>query len=176
VFGVIPNFSELANNIGINAEQVATNKGANYSVFEPMTDEFRAVTTEGVEQVYTTFLERVADGRGMLVEEVNEIAQGRVWSGVDALENGLVDELGNLEDAIEHAADLAEITDYRIRNYPSYKKEFEDRFSGIPFVKTKEKVLKEELGEQNYKFYQSIKQVSKLKGIQARMPMLLDIK
>jgi len=175
VFGVIPNISELAKNIGINAEQVATNKGANYSVFEPMTDEFRAVTTEGVEQVYTTFLERVAEGREMTVEEVNEIAQGRVWSGVDALENGLVDELGNLDDAIAHAAELAEITDYRVRNYPSYKKEFEDRFSGLPFMKTKEKVLMEELGEHNYKIYQSIKQVSKLKGIQARIPMIIEI-
>ena len=176
VFGVIPNFSKLVDNIGINAEQVSTNKGANYSVFEPMTDAFRQVTTEGVEQVYTTFLERVANGRGMTVEEVDEIAQGRVWSGVDALENGLVDELGNLNDAINYAAELADITDYKVRNYPSYKVDFGDRFSGFPFVKSKEKILIEELGEENYKIYQSIKKLSKLKGIQARMPMIMEIK
>ena len=176
VFGVIPNFSKLAGNIGINAEQVSTNTGANYSIFEPMTDEFRLVTTEGVEAVYTTFLDRVAKGRNMTIEEVDKVAQGRVWSGVDALNNGLVDELGNLEDAILYAAELAEITDYRVRNYPSYKVELEDRFSGLPFMKTKEKVLSEELGEENYKIYKSIKQFSKLKGIQARLPFVIDIK
>ena len=69
---------------GVNAEQVSTNKGANYSVFEPMTNEFRAVTTEGVEQVYTTFLDRVSAGRNMSFSAVDSIAQGRVWSGVDA--------------------------------------------------------------------------------------------
>ena len=176
VFGVIPNFSELAKNIGVNAEQVSTNSGANYSVFEPMSNEFRNVTTEGVEQVYTTFIERVAKGRGMTTVEVDKIAQGRVWSGVDALENGLVDELGNLDDAISYAADLAEVTDYKVRNYPNYKVDLEDRFNKFPFMKTKEKVLIEELGEDNYKIYQSIKQLSKLKGVQARMPMLIEIK
>ena len=78
VFGVIPNFSKLANNIGVNAEQVSTNKGANYSVFEPMTDEFRAVTTEGVEAVYTTFLDRVSAGRNMTIEAVDKIARKSV--------------------------------------------------------------------------------------------------
>jgi protease-4 len=175
VFGVIPNFSKLANNIGINAEQVSTNKGANYSVFEPMTDEFRLVTTEGVEAVYTTFLERVAKGREMSLEEVDKVAQGRVWSGVDALKSGLVDELGNLDDAISYAAELAEITNYRVRNYPSYKVDLQDRFNNFPFMKTKEKVLIEELGENNYQIYQSIKNISKLKGIQARMLMILEI-
>lgn len=176
VFGVIPNVSNFAKNIGINAEQVSTNTGANYSAFEPMTDEFRTVTTEGVEAVYTTFLERVANGRNMTIEAVDSIAQGRVWSGVDALNNGLVDELGNLDDAVSYAAELAEITDYKVRNYPSYKVDLEDRFNTFPFMKTKEKILIEELGEHNYKIYQSIKELSKLKGIQTRLPFIIDIK
>ncbi|PHQ56138.1 MAG: signal peptide peptidase SppA [Lutibacter sp.] len=176
VFGVIPNFSKLANNIGINAEQVSTNKGASYSVFEPMTEEFRVVTTEGVEAVYTTFLERVAEGRGMLVEEVDKVAQGRVWSGVDALKNGLVDELGNLDDAISYAAELADLTDYRVRNYPSYKVDFQDRLNKFPFMKTKVEMIKDEVGVENYKIYEKIKDFSKLKGIQARMPFVINIK
>jgi len=175
VFGVIPNVSKLAGNIGINAEQVSTNNGASYSVFEPMTNEFRAVTTEGVEQVYTTFLDRVSAGRNMSFSAVDSIAQGRVWSGVDAKNIGLVDELGNLEDAILAAAELAEITDYKIRNYPDYKVELEDRFSGFPFMKTKEKLLIEEFGEENYKIYKTLKSISNLKGIQARMPYIIDI-
>jgi protease-4 len=174
VFGVIPNVSKLAGNIGINAEQVSTNKGASYSVFEPMTNDFRAVTTEGVEQVYTTFLDRVSAGRNMSFSAVDSIAQGRVWSGVDAKNIGLVDTIGNLDDAIVAAAELAEITDYKIRNYPDYKVELEDRFSGFPFMKTKEKLFIEEFGEENYKIYKTLKSISNLKGIQARMPYIIE--
>ena len=176
VYGVLPNISELAENIGVNAEQVGTNKGANYSVFEPMTDAFRTVTQEGIEQVYTTFLERVAKGRNMEVAEVDSVAQGRVWSGVEAVEKGLVDKLGNLEDAISHAAELAEVTDYKVRNYPSYKIDFEDKLNTFPFIKSKEKLIIEEIGEENYKVYQNLKQLAKLKGIQARVPFIIDIK
>lgn len=176
VYGTIPNISKLADKIGVNAEQVSTNKGAIYSAFEPMTDEFRVVTTEGVEQVYNTFLERVAQGRGMLAEDVDKIAQGRVWSGVDAVKNGLVDELGSLNDAVSYAAELADVTDYKVRNYPSYKKDLEDRFNGFPFVKSKEKIFKEELGEANYKIYKTISEMSKLEGIQARLPFIINIK
>jgi len=175
VFGVIPNFSKLSKNIGVNAEQVSTNKGANYSVFEPMTNEFRLVTTEGVEAVYTTFLQRVANGRNMTVEAVDKVAQGRVWSGTDALNNGLIDTLGNLDDAVLYAAELAEVTDYKVRNYPNYKVELEDRFNSLPFMKSTEKVLIEELGEENFKIYKTIKQFSRLKGIQARLPYVIDV-
>lgn len=176
VYGIIPNITKLADNIGINAEQVSTNKGANYSLFEPMTSEFRAVTQEGVEFVYTTFLDRVAAGRNMTVAQVDEIAQGRVWSGVEAKEKGLVDELGGLKDAVIEAAGLAGITDYRVHNYPSYKIDFEDRFSGFPFASTKEEILIKEFGEANYKIYQTLKQFSEISGIQARLPYVIDIK
>ncbi|MBG7628888.1 MAG: signal peptide peptidase SppA [Bacteroidetes bacterium] len=176
VFGVVPNMSELADDIGINAEQVSTNKGASYSLFEPMTDEFRTVTQEGVEFVYATFLDRVASGRNITVEQADALAQGRVWSGVEAKENGLVDELGGLKVAIIEAAGLAGITDYKIRNYPSYKIDFEERFSGFPFASSKEELLIKEFGEANYKIYQKLKQFSKISGIQARLPYVIDIK
>ncbi len=175
VFGILPNMSKLATTIGINAEQVHTNKGPKYSVFEPMTDDFRAVTKESVEAIYTTFLDRVAVGRDMTVQAVDSIAQGRVWSGVEALQNGLIDELGNLKDAISYAAELADISDYRVHNYPSYKVDLKDKFDIFPFVKTKEKFLANELGEENYKMYQTIKQFKNLKGIQARIPFIMEI-
>jgi protease-4 len=175
VFGVIPNISKLAGNIGINAEQVSTNKSASYSIFEPMSAEFREVTTEGVEQVYQTFLDRVSVGRNMSFSKVDSIAQGRVWSGVEAKNIGLVDELGNLEMAIAAAAELANITDYRVRNYPDYKVDFEDKFDSFPFMKSKEKLLIEELGKENYIIYKKIKSFSNLKGIQARLPYELSI-
>jgi len=176
VFGVLPNMSKLADNIGINAEQVSTNKSPNYSLFEPITDEFRTVTTEGVEHIYTTFVERVSAGRNMTVQAVDSIAQGRVWAGVDAVQIGLVDELGNLDDAVSYAAELAAVVDYKVRNYPDYKLDLGDKLSGFPFMQSKEKAMIEALGLENYKTYQILKQFSEIKGVQARMPFVLEIK
>jgi len=175
VFGTIPNISKLASNIGINAEQVSTNSSANYSAFEPMRDDFRAITTEGVEEVYNTFLERVSVGRNMSFSAVDSIAQGRVWSGVDALKVGLIDELGNLDDAIAYAAELVEITDYKVRNYPDYRVDFEERIGNFPFMKSKQKLLIEEFGMENYKILETLKYFSNMKGIQARLPYVLEI-
>ena len=175
VFGAVPNISEFADRIGINAEQIGTNKqSVGYSIFEPITEDFYNVTKEGVELVYTTFVDKVATGRNMTFAQVDSIAQGRVWTGKEAIENGLVDELGSLEDAIVIAADLAGIEEYRVRNYPDYKKDFKDLFKG-PFASLKESVLTEELGKENFKIYKRIKQFSDLKGIQTRLPFLLEI-
>lgn len=176
VFGMVPNISEFADRIGINAEQVGTNKRSlDYSLFEPMTDDFYAVTKEGIESVYTTFVTKVAEGRNMTFEEVDKIAQGRVWTGKQALENGLVDQLGGLEDAIKLAASIVEIDEYRIRSYPDYKREFKDMFSG-PFASIKHQVLLHEIGADNLKIYKQLQQFGDWKGIQTRMPFLLEIK
>ena len=175
VFGAIPNISEFSKRIGINAEQIGTNKrSVGYSIFEPMNEDFYMVTREGIERVYNTFVTKVAEGRKMTFEEVDSIAQGRVWTGKEALEKGLVDELGSLEDAVRTAADLVGITEYRVRNYPDYEKEFKDIFKG-PFAKVKENMLKTELGESNYQALQRIKEFSELKGIQTRLPFLIEI-
>ncbi|WP_275316578.1 signal peptide peptidase SppA [Tenacibaculum bernardetii] len=177
VFGAIPNFNKFADNIGINAEQVSTNNNPNYSVFEPMDKKFYDVTKEGVEQIYTTFVNRVATGRNMTFVQVNEIAQGRVWTGKEALENGLIDKLGNLNDAIKIAAELAKVETYKVRNYPNYKKDLKEALSFSPFAKvSKEEILKETLGDENYQLYNNVNQMKKLKGIQARMPYILQIK
>jgi len=175
VFGMLPNVSDLANKLGINAEQVKTNNNPSYSVFEPISDEFKKVTKEGVEAVYTTFLDRVAKGRNLSVETVDSIAQGRVWTGAQAIKNGLVDELGNLHTAVVEAASLAGITDYGIRNYPSYHMNLEDKFSKLPFIKSKEKILIEEFGQENYRIYKSLRNMTNAKGIQARLPFTLTI-
>ena len=176
VFATIPNFSVLANDMGINAEQVSTNKSASYSVFEPMTDAFRSVAQSGVENVYTTFIQRVADGRKMELADVDAIAQGRVWTGLEALDNGLVDALGNLDDAIAAAAEMAELVEYKRMNLPVYKKDLKEAMSGLPFMSTKATILKEELGQENYRIYQDFKRVYGLKGMQARIPYVFTIK
>ncbi|RPD99069.1 signal peptide peptidase SppA [Aureibaculum marinum] len=178
VFGMIPNFSELTEKIGINAEQVGTNKNSfAYSPFEPISEEFYNVTKEGVEDIYKTFVSRVAKGRKMTEAQVDSIAQGRVWTGAEAIENGLVDKLGSLNDAVTRAAELAELSDYSITNYPRYKTDFRDAFNPISIIElNKEKILKDELGLENYKIYKNIKDFTKLKGVQARMPFELNIK
>ena len=175
VFGIVPNISEFTDRLGINAEQIGTNRqSVGYSIFEPMSDDFYAVTKEGVERVYNTFVTKVAAGRNMTFEQADSLAQGRVWTGKEALKNGLVDEMGSLEDAVRVAADMAEISEFRIRNYPDYEKEFKDLFKG-PFSRVKQSLIKEELGETTYEAFQRIREINDLKGIQARLPFLLEI-
>lgn len=176
VYGVLPNMHELANNLGINAEQVTTNaNGTTYSLFEPMSEDQRGFITEGVEDVYDMFLKRVADGRGMTTAEVDSVAQGRVWAGTDAIKKGLVDELGGMDVAIERAAELAEIEDYKLKYLPTYKKDLEDMFGGFGLIQSKEEILKEELGEANYMLMQRIKKVTEQKGIQLMLPYEIEI-
>jgi protease-4 len=179
VFGTVPNVSELAGDIGINAEQVGTNKNAvDYSLFEPMTDRFRNQVQEGIEDTYETFLERVAQGRNITIAQADSLAQGRVWSGVDAKRLGLVDELGTLEDAIEAAANMVELSSYGIKKFPKYKSGFE-RFMedlGGASAKTKEGMIREEIGEEFYTILKNVKSITEQKGVQARMPFTLNIK
>ncbi|MEN8789732.1 MAG: signal peptide peptidase SppA [Flavobacteriaceae bacterium] len=178
VFGTIPNIKGLADKIGINAEQVGTNRNAvDYSLFEPMRDEFRGYLQESIETTYQVFLSRVAEGRDMTIEEVDQLAQGRVWSGIDAVENGLVDELGGLEQALEAAAELAELEEYSIRKYPRYKSDFEkfmEDFGGAS-TEVKENVLEYELGPEIYNIIGELRSALKQKGIQARMPFTIKI-
>ena len=174
VFGMLPNMNQLGKNIGINAEQVKTHENASgYSIFEPIDENFKGFVLESIENTYGTFLKRVADGRKMTTAQVDSIAQGRVWTGIDAKKLGLVDELGGLEDAIKYAAKLGKTTSYRTENYPEYEKSFDDllaNFTGLAMFKTKEQLLKEQLGEEGFQMLEQIKRVKSRKGIQAMMP------
>ena len=174
VFGMLPNMNQLGKNIGINAEQVKTHENASgYSVFEPIDENFKGFVLESIEKTYATFLKRVADGRKMTTEQVDAIAQGRVWTGVDAHKLGLVDEIGGLDAAIKYAAKLGKTSSYRTENYPEYEKNFEDllaNFTGMAMFKTKEQLLKEQLGEEGFQMLEQIKHNKSRKGIQAIMP------
>jgi len=177
VFGTLPNAHEFMNGIGINAEQVKTNKNSiDYSIFEPMQDEQRAIIKEGVVDIYELFTNRVATGRGMTQEAVHQIAQGRVWTGVDALNIGLVDELGGLDIALERAAEAAELSEYKIKELPIYEKDFEKMFESFGLVKTKEEFLKEELGAHNYRVMKKMKEITQMKGTQMLLPYDIEIK
>ncbi len=179
VFGVVPNVTELAKDIGINAEQVGTNKNSvEYSLFEPMSNTFRSAVQEGVEDTYNTFLQRVAEGRGKTIAEVDSMAQGRVWSGVDAQRIGLVDALGDLDDAIEAAAEMAELNAYAIKKLPRYKTGLEKILEDMEGVsmQAKGEIIKQEIGVEAYTILNQVKTTFEQKGIQARMPFVLNIK
>ena len=174
VFGVLPNVSKLANRWGIHAEQVTTHPNAMlYSPMEPMTSGARAEITMQIERVYDTFLDRVAQGRGMSVEEVDAVAQGRVWSGTEALEIGLVDRLGGLEDAVTHVAELAGTETYKIVDYPKFDADFDSFLESL------------QRGPFGFSFWgyaaddlKSLlpKDISVHERIQARMPFALEIR
>lgn len=176
VFGIVPNISGLAKNIGINSEQVSTNKNANgYSVFKPMTKNFRNQIKEMIENFYVNFVTKVAKGRHKTFAEIDAIAQGRVWTGEQALKNGLVDKLGNLDDAVNIAADLAEVTDFKRVNYPNFTKGFKDAFKNVPFMSLKS-TLQSEIGVDNLAIFKQLKSFAQLKGIQTRIPFVMTIK
>ncbi|MFJ1321633.1 signal peptide peptidase SppA [Capnocytophaga canis] len=173
VFGTVPNVSKLAEKWGINAEQVTTHPNAlEYSLFEKPSKSFIEENTESIEQIYELFLERVASGRGMTTEQVNEIAQGRVWSGKDALRLGLIDEIGTLDDVLKFVADESGLESYSVVSYPLFKTSLKEMF-GTYAMSLKSHSLQEELGKEAYQMYEKIKLLSQQKGIQARM--LFDV-
>ena len=180
VFGMLPNISKLSQDLGINAEQVQTHKNAlGYSIFEPINDDFKGYALEGIESVYATFLKRVATGRKLQISQVDAIAQGRVWTGIDAQKLGLVDEIGGLDAAIKYAAKLGKTTKYKTENFPEYEKNFDDFLSnvmGISLFSTKEQLLKEQIGEEAYQILEQLRKVKSRSGIQALMPYELVIK
>ncbi len=178
VFGLLPNFTQLTSKMGINSEQVSTNpNAADYSVFKPLTDNYKFIAQEGVEKIYKTFVNRVATGRKMSFEQVDAIAQGRVWSGAEAIKIGLVDNLGGLDDALRYAANLVKIEKYKTQNFPVYEKNFHDLLGnlGVPFMQSKESFIREEVGEENYKVIEQIRRVQTRKGVQTALPFEINI-
>lgn len=178
VFGVLPNFTQLATKIGIHTEQVKTNENAaEYSPFVPMDEKFKAVTLESVEHIYKTFVSHVAQGRKMTFAQVDSIAQGRVWSGSEAVKIGLVDKIGGMDDAIKYAAGITKTKKYTTVDFPEYEKSIMELLQnlGLPFTESRESLIKEELGEETYRIMEQIKKIQSQKGVQAIMPFEINI-
>jgi len=179
VFGGLLNINEFANDKGIYAEVVSTHtNSAPYSLFRPMNENVKEIITESIENIYDVFLTRVADGRAMTKNQVNQVAQGRIWSGIDAKRLGLVDEIGGLEDAIVYAAKLGETENYSIQSFPVFKKTLEEYFvANSPFpIKSREAIIKEEIGKENYQILEQIRTINSRKGVQTIMPYQIIIK
>lgn len=180
VFGMMPNFKKVADKFGVNAEEVKTHENADgYSPFREMSPKYRETMTESIEIIYDVFVSRVAAGRNMTKEKVDEIAQGRVWTGTMAKQLGLVDELGSLDAAISYAAKIAKTDNYKVSLYPEYKIEFGDlirRFFGMSVSSVKQDAIKEEIGVENYELLKRMNYLKQNEGVQAMMPYHLNIK
>jgi protease-4 len=178
VFSVLYDASGFLNNkIGITSEELKTGDiGELFTVTRPLTEAEKAIWQNRTEEVYETFTSKAAEGRKMTVDNVKKVASGRVWSGVQAKERGLVDILGSFEDAIEVAAAAADVKDdYRVKFYPQYTPSFfEQLVDQFDEEDAQIKVLKEQLGE-NYYLYQQWKSVKSYEGVQARMPFEMKI-
>ncbi len=136
VFAMVPNIAEFSKRIGINAEQVETNENSIfYTPFEKPTQKFQLDVKKNIENIYEMFKKRVSDGRNISMNEVEALAQGRVWSGEQALKNGLANEEGDIKEAIKAAAELADLgNDFNITSYPKIDPEINDILSlMIPF-------------------------------------------
>jgi protease-4 len=173
VFGVIPfTGNMLQNKLGLTFDRAQTNKHSVLSTNRRLSTEEFATIQEEVDAIYLDFLNRVSAGRGMTVEAVNVIARGRVWTGTDALNIGLVDQLGGIKEAINYAAKQAGIKDQKIRYWPEKK---EDPIFELIEDLTKEeqasiKSSYSEMPESLKFYYQQLKKLEQLKGIQMRMP------
>lgn len=179
VFGTLPNIHELADDIGVNAEQVYTNpEAADYSIFEPLSEQYREVVRAEVENIYETFLQRVAEGRSMPISKVDSLAQGRVWSGIDAQRAGLVDEIGGLDEAVAAAAELAEMETYKLKKFPRYKSNFTRLMEDLGAAESKqlEQTLKNELGPDLYGILKELRTSNDQPGVKARLPFTLNIR
>ena len=135
VFSLIPDFSKVTKKVGVNVESVGSNKHSDMmSLMRPFDAAELSYMQASVEDIYELFVNLVATSRGLSVERVDQIAQGRVWAAADALEVGLVDEIGTLQDAISYAAALADLPssdDYSVASYPAVPSFFEQLMSQL---------------------------------------------
>ena len=170
VFAIVPDFKGFFNNkLGITFDNAKTNANSDYiPVTSPLSSYQTMMLQSSVEKIYSSFISKVAEGRHLTIAKVDSIGQGRVWSATDARKIGLIDDFGGMDKAIEVAAKLANITDYRLIALPEQKDPLEDMFDRLTGNNTSS-ILEKELGE-NYKYFKYIKEIQEMKGVQARMP------
>ena len=175
VFGMLPNVEKLmTEKLGITVDGVSTNSHSDFgSIMRPVNPTERNFIQKQVEDFYDVFVSRVSDGRGLTKAEVDSIGQGRVWSGANAIEIGLIDEFGGLDAAVKKAVSLAKLSDYRIFEYPEAE-DFMQKIMSDMSVSASQSMIKEVMGE-NYKLYQLLETVKNLKGVQARMDYAIEI-
>ena len=176
VFGIIPNFQRFFNDkLGITFDVVKTAEFADLGAFDrPLTAQEQSIIQRSVNKIYYTFTQNVADGRKKERSYIDSIGQGRVWTGSQAIELGLVDRIGGIEDAIKSAAKKANIQEYSLVSYPSQRDPLKALFnrSGRQISLW---FTKQEMGLA-FPVYQQVRETMQQSGIQARIPYTIDIK
>ncbi len=174
VFGIVPNTKNFLNEkLGVYIETVKTHKHSDIANgYRKLSDDELNVIQNSVEDIYETFITHVSEGRGIPVRKVDEIGQGRVWSGADALSIGLIDEIGGLEDAIASAADLSALEDYRIITLPKKTDMFEEFIES--FSAKQNIVLPDFLGISE-KMINQLEFLNSKEKIQARIPFIMEV-
>lgn len=175
VFGLLPNAEKLLNQkLGITFDVAKTNKYSDFgSIYRPLKPMEREYLQAGIEKTYSDFVSKVGEGRNMPLQEVDRIGQGRVWSGINALEIGLADQFGGLKTALEYAAASANLEHYRIVSYPKYQDPFEKLMKTLSGdIQTRK--LSKEMGVY-YQYFEDFRNILETKGPQMRMPFRIDI-
>lgn len=177
VFGLFPNLQGFMNNkIGLTFDVAKTNKNADFgTLMQPLTETQHMALQQNVVKTYNDFTTLVAENRNLRQSYVDSIGQGRVWSGVDAIEIGLVDELGGLDNAIDYAAKLAGIeNDYKVVELPKQKDIFTQLLESGNKDKEIQNAIKTKMGPY-YHYFEVLEQLSNTDEIQARLPFNMSI-
>ena len=175
IFGMVPTFGGLMNKVGLTNDCVKTHTfGDLFDLSRPMRPDERVLMQAGIERGYDLFTTRCAEGRNKTQTEIDAIGQGRVWSGEQALQNGLIDELGGLDRAIEIAAEKAQIEKYSIQHYPK-QKDFFTLLMEESMGSAKNRLIKGMMNETEFHHYMFLKNLDKQDYMQARMPFDLNV-
>jgi protease-4 len=170
VFGVFPNMQKLMNEkLGLTVDTVKFGKFSDLgNVMRPFTTEEKEIFQGFIERVYDNFITRVAEGRHKNKADIDSIAQGRVWAAPDALQLGLIDKIGSLNDAIKIAAEKANISSYKITELPALKDPIEELMKNLSGESQMQQTLKKELGD-DYETYSRLKAIREKQGIRMEL-------
>ena len=179
IFGLIPNVKKLTDKVGLSIDGVETHQHSNLEtdiVMRGMTAQERDMLQAEINRGYELFTRRCAEGRGISQDEIKKIGEGRVWSGVRAKEIGLVDELGSLQDALAKAAELAELEDYEVAEYPEPEDLWEKMMKSFKMSAQMEAWVTRILGSERYQMICDLENMQAKPSIQARLPYYIEIR
>lgn len=177
VFGLITSYKDIANKNGIRSDVVQTNANSNMiSALQGVSPGTITMMEKGVEGTYNRFVHFVTQNRKKTFEQIDAIGGGRIWSGTKAKELGLVDEIGGINQAIADAAKRAKISKYSIKTSPATPSPFEDIFGSVDEEQISAKLIKNKIGENNYKIFQQITDPKLQNGVMMKIPYLLEVK
>lgn len=176
IFGMLPNVEKLTKKVGLGFDVVKTNTYADFGAMgRALNEGEKAQMQLMINEGYDLFVTRCAEGRGMTKEQINKIAEGRVWTGSKAKELGLVDELGDLSRALEIAVERAEVSGYTVISYPAKESVLASLLKNNPTKYIENRILKSKLGDY-YNHFNLLNEAENMDVIQARMPFDLIIK